>query len=449
MLFKYYKSFRRSKKLNRLSKELYFIEESLKQFPDGDDVKTRQYIEKKLKELLIHAGKSCKYYQTTFKQFNINPDAFSSLSRIPVLTKEIIKENYRDLIDTVDDEPNYYKQNTGGSTGSPLEFEVSSRVAEIERAHQIYLWNYLGYQDKDVIVSFGGITIPDEFLAKNIYRVQTDEESLPNGRFTFSSIYLTPGNIQFYIKDLMQLKPAFFRGYPSVIYELAKYVLDNNLQESFKVKGIYYTSELALPGQVEIISKAFRCKVIGQYGQSEACTFAVTFGNNTEEYIFSPYYGYTEILNDKGIHVIPGEEGDIVATSFHNYRMPFIRYKTGDRAIFKERKNGCLIISKLLGRTQDYVFKKNMEQVAITAIIFGQHYKSFKNINKWQLVQNVPGQVLFRIVRNELFNDDNEQEIRNKFLELSGIETAFEYVNDIPLSNRGKQIFVVQNIKQH
>jgi phenylacetate-CoA ligase len=447
LIRKYLNSILKKRKLNQHLKEVEYIRKGLPKFFVNEeyDSNVSSYTKSKTKDILYIAIKNTKYYSDTFKKHNIDINSPDDFKRIPFLTKEIIRNNYSDLINSNDLNLNFYKMNTGGSTGQPLEFEVSGHASVIDGVHQRFQYNFLGYKEGDIIAAFTGGVIPQDLRDQNIYFLKRDK-NFPYGMYKFSSVYLTNENIKFYVKGVLDIKPNILRGYPSFLNDLAAYIVNNDIDLGYKVKAIEITSELAHDWQIENMKKAFKCPVFGQYGNSEVTVFAIT-KDDSMEYICSPFYGITEIVDHEGNHVKPGEEGEVITTSFHNERMPFIRYRTGDRAIFKGYENQSLVMSKLLGRSQDYVYKKDMQKIALTAIIFGLHFKAFKVIKKWQIVQSKPGFIEIYIIKSDDYNKSSEDEIRKIFKEIGSIETDFKYVDEIPLTKSGKHLFLVQNIK--
>ena len=336
--------------------------------------------------------------------------------------------------------------NTGGSTGEPLEFLVSTIAGSIDKIHQEFVFKTtMGYQKGDKIVAFDGSTVPEEYIKSHIYWINKSDQDIPYGRLSYSSLYLTKENIQYYVKNIMDTAPCILRGYPSFLNSLAEYILNEKISFPFKIKGIQLTSENVSDEQIDNIKKAFDTKVYLQYGHSEVCVYGYTF-DETYEYYCSPFYGFTEVLDEMGNKVNQGEIGEVVVTGFYNFAMPFIRYRTGDLAIFNGDYNGIVRLKKIIGRTQDYIVTKNGEKVALTALIFGQHYAAFKNIQKWQLQQDFPGKVRILIIKGQKFSKEDELEIQKKFQVFCGIDTEFEYVNLIPLTKRGKYKFLIQNI---
>jgi phenylacetate-CoA ligase len=212
----------------------------------------------------------------------------------------------------------------------------------------------------------------------------------------------------------------------------------------FAVKGIQLTAENAHAEQIAAIKTAFATKVFFQYGHSEASVFGYT-SDESCEYSCSPLYGLVEVLREDGLAARKGEVGEIVVTGFYNFALPFVRYRTGDLAVFGGDADGIVRLKRIVGRTQDYVLTRGGERVALTALVFGQHYHAFQHIRKWQIQQDTVDQIAIRIVKAKGYSSADEDEIRSKFQSLCGVETKFEYVDEIALTARGKFRFMIQN----
>ena len=404
------------------------------------------YRNHKLSEISEYAYQHCRYYRNLFEQFDLDPKDLRNFQRLPLLDKVIIRSHRNDIISDEINHLDFYTMNTGGSTGEPLEFPASSIAGRIDGVHQEFLYRIIGYEPGDKIVAFDGSSVPENLRQNHVYWIETGPNDIPYGRLSYSSLYLTKETIPFYVKHILSYKPSILRGYPSFINDIANHILKNNISIPFHIKGVELTAENAYNWQVENIRKAFDTNVFFQYGHSEVSVFGYTV-DDTYEYFCSPFYGLTEVLNSDGTQVNKGEIGEIVVTGFYNFALPFIRYRTGDLAVFNGDENGIVRLGKIIGRTQDYIYTKARERVALTALIFGQHYRAFGNIQKWQLVQNVPGKVVIKIVKEEGFSNEDEEEIRSKFKSICNIDTDFDFVDSIPLTERGKFKFLVQNIE--
>lgn len=80
---------------------------------------------KKLAVLLNHAYKQCPYYHEVFKSRGLHPSDIrnvSDLCKLPILTKQVIRNNFKNLIARNYPPSKLIPWSTGGSTGEPLKF---------------------------------------------------------------------------------------------------------------------------------------------------------------------------------------------------------------------------------------------------------------------------------------------------------------------------------------
>ena len=422
------------------------ISEDLKKNENVSLEKQSEDLDERILKLLKSVNEYNIYYQNLFRKINILINDLVDFKKIPFLTKELIKANLDDLISKNADKIFLRKSNSGGSTGEPLEFFSDHYTDAVDNAHHLYLYNLMGYKQGDLIADSGGIKIDKQLRDKNIYWIKYPKGVIW-GHWGFSALYLKKDNIQFYIDKIVELKPAIFRGYASFFNSLALYILEKKINLNFSVKGMNLTAEYCSGDQRKNIEEAFKTKVFLEYGQGEKTVFCYTDGSSYE-YRSSPMYGYVEVINDNGEDALPGEEGEIIATSINNYAQPFIRYKTSDRAKVSWRKGGIVKFEKILGRTQDYILDKNNNKHYLTALIFGQHFRAFKSIKHWQIIQEMPGSIEINIVKGDDYTNSDEKEIENKIQSIAEIDIKFNYTENISLTRSGKKLFLIQKCKQ-
>jgi phenylacetate-CoA ligase len=398
---------------------------------------------KRLIKTLKYAYKHSRYYRRVFDQNGVKITQIEKCwDNVPFLDKGIIWQEQENIL-AVSITNNYVSHlTTGGSTGQPLGFYT---LGGCDAEHQEFLFKIIGYKPGDKILALDGTVIPDNLLEQNIFWAIKNSTDLPYGRVALSSQYLNGENICRYVDFLNNFKPDIIRGYPSFISDIANYILHNNIKLSFKLKGVELTSESYYEYQIDNIRRAFNTRVFSQYGHAEALVFGYTVDDNMMTYC-SPLYGYTEVIGDDGVHVKPVQIGEVVVTGFFNYAMPFIRYRTGDLALFDGEENGIVRLKQVFGRTQDYIYTERMDKILLTALVFARHYKAFQNIDRWQIVQNIPGEISFRIVKHPSFSKEDQAELSDNFYRIAGIKTNFEFVEAIPLTHRGKSKFLIQNI---
>jgi phenylacetate-CoA ligase len=404
-----------------------------------------QYSQSKLQEILEYARVHCRYYGKLFDALGFLPEALADFDSLPLLDKRTVRERKNDLISDEIDRLDYYNMNTGGSTGEPLEFPVSTLAGRVDTMHQDFLYKIMGYESGDKIFTFFGRSVSEECRKENEYWIRTGKTGGPFGELTYSSLYLSQETLPYYVRHLCSQKPTILRGYPSAIGEMATYLLQQKISLSFQVKGVQLTAENAYDWQIAAIEDAFDTKVFLQYGHSEVCVFGYTT-DDTHAYICSPVYGLTEVVGSDGKSVANGEVGEIVVTGFYNRALPLIRYRTGDLAIYGGTDDGIVKLDRIVGRTQDFVYDVKDRKIPLTALVFGQHFGAFRNIRRWQIVQDVPGKILVRIVKDDAFSAKDVAEIKAKFWENAQIEAQIESAISIPLTERGKSRFLVQHL---
>lgn len=438
----YFNFLKKHYKYLNLCKRIIYHNTLVKSFKDISKYDFTELQLKLLYNILNYSKKNIPYYTKVFSDFSFENDNFiHEYNKLPVLTKSIIRTENERLYPTTFDHTKYKNwMNTGGSTGEPLIFPAMNSLEDI---HQYSLYNLMGKNFRDSIVSIDGSRVDEQELSRNIYW-KNDISNFIYGNIHFSVLYMSDQTLPFYIEHLNKIRPAIIRGYPSGLLKIANFLSDNNIKLKFKIKGIYLTSEYFNGSVIDFLSKTFQCKIYGQYGHAESSVFAFTKANSLEYYC-SPIYGYTEVLNKNNEHVNLNEIGEIVVTGFYNKIMPFIRYRTGDMAIYGGSINGFVILKSLQGRTADYLINSRNEKIFVVGLIFGGHLKCFENIKSWQFEQNVPGDVNIFIVKDSNYSVIDEEEI-SSVLKSVNIKPYFYYTNTLTLTPRGKQKFIIQNI---
>jgi phenylacetate-CoA ligase len=265
-----------------------------------------------------------------------------------------------------------------------------------------------------------------------------------------SSYYLTPSQMEIYRQKAWEYKPDFIKCYPSSGYIFASY-----LKESGKpfpqIKGILCASENLYDFQKKLLSQVFNCRVFSHYGHYELAVIA-GFCEYEDTYHVLPFYGYAELIDNKGRAVAtPGEVGEIVATSFIMKGTPFIRYRTRDFAVFKSF--GCprcgrpyQIWDRIEGRLQEFIITKAGRYISMTAM--NMHDDVFDKLKQFQYYQDKRGVVEFRYIPKGELSAKDVAVIGQRLKVKLGkdVDLSFRKVSNIPLTGRGKFRFLVQEL---
>lgn len=338
-----------------------------------------------------------------------------------------------------------YKMNTGGSTGEPFYFYAGLRAGLVDAMHQVYQHRKMRLNPGHKLYTFNGFMPSNEQIKKNqFWRAKKNKLQMPFGSKEFSTHFLNENYFSFYLEEFKKSPPDYIRSYPSAICDFTQLLIKSGCKvKPFDLRGIQLTSEAMSEQQESIINEYWGDILYHQYGHSEVAVIASKYPSD-DYYSFSPLYGEVEILDDNNIHVAPNCEGRIVVTSFHNFARPFIRYDTGDLAIYKDSENGIVKAFKITGRSQDYVVNKFNENISVTGLVFGQHFKAFAKILQWQIVNAIPGDLLVKIIKNRDFDKEDEKEIIEKLSFNGQFTVAIEYVTTIQKTARGKHKLVIR-----
>lgn len=382
-----------------------------------------------LKNILKYSYKFVPYYTELFDEVGFCPQnmkSFEEIQIIPFLTKELLRLNFDKLISTENIPGGHYVAITGGSTGEPLKVLLDYDCVFKENAFVNYFRRKLDYQSKDRIVTFRGIEFGDR-----LWKLNPMQNELIFSPFKLSSITL-----QTYVEKINQFKPGYLNGYLSTLYYFAKLLSDKKLKLKYPIKGIFLISENIDKEQRQFVENFFQVKTSSFYGHSERCIIAEEIEPN--EYLFDPYYGFTELIpNNDSTYIISG-------TGFLNKTMPLIRYKTDD-VCFPSGKR--FIID---GSRKSTMGLYGINDEFFTHAAFNFHSEIFKNVTSYQFVQKQKGKVDLLLIVNQNYNDDDLKLIKKEIdKKTKGVIDFNILVKDkLILTKRGKFNLFISQIEE-
>lgn len=332
---------------------------------------------------------------------------------------------------------------SSGTTGQPLAMPYNERAFQKEYAFWWYLRSYEQIKRGDRIATFAGHQV-----------VHVDDKRPPfwvmnyfENQLIFSSYHFSASNLKHYVKALNSFKPRFIHGYPSSIYLIAHYLLENNIQLDFRPSMVMTASETTLAFQKKAIEQAFQCKNYIWYGNTEYC------GHITEcpqgRLHAQPYHSHIRVVDHDGRDVAPGQEGTLVATNFTNSVFPLVNYNTKDvvRLSLDQTcacEKGGMLFDTIVGRVEDYIILPDLTRVGRLDHLF----KNAKHVRNAQVEQNDIRHVIVRVEKEAGYTQAVEKAILHEARNRLGkeIDIVFEYVSEIPKEQNGKFKFIVQNI---
>ncbi len=422
----------------------YLNELNENQWRSAEEIQARQWSD--LKKLIDHAYTNSAYYQSLFKRLGLHPDqiqSYEDFQALPVCTREevnqhaqaMVAENYRDRV--------AYKS-TGGSTGVPLRLAYDRasyewRIAATQRGYQ-----WAKCEAGQFVLYLWALDIGKPPLLK---RTKTALYHRLFNRVIVNSWDLDAAAMRSCLQYINSKKPQGIVAYTSAIYNLAKFIDEKNLQCD-GVPAVLTGAEHLHEHQRELIERVFHTKVYNSYGCREFMLIATECEKHEGLHVTADNL-LVEILKD-GRPAKPGETGEVVITDLHNYGMPFIRYKNGDRAIQSGRLCSCgrglPLIEGIDGRIADMIIAHDGTEVP--GIYFPHLMKEFPQVRKYQVIQKSRQLLQVKLVLAEKMPDERLQFCKNQINSVLGkeVKIEFEFVDEIPLTHSGKYRVAISEI---
>lgn len=403
---------------------------------------------RQLQETLCEAYEHVPYYRKTFNEYGVSPDSIKSLEDVkllPTLTKKDIKNNFHDLVSRGVNPRKHLHTTTGGSTAEPIRFlQEKGLTRSKERAFIWDGWSRVGYLPGAKTVQLKGRTVGSP--EKNVF---WEYEPIQNF-LEMDSNYLKEENIPLYLEAINKFHPEFMIGYPSSIYLIAKYLKENSL--SFPdIRAVFLASENVYPWQREMLRDVFHCRIFSHYGHSEMVLLGMEC-EHSHNLHFYPEYGLLEVLDAEGNPVErEGAHGELVGTSFHNFVMPLIRYKTQDIGVIGPSTCECgrsyPLISDVEGRLQEFIVTADNRLISI-CVMGAAHFDVLDHVYETQYYQDTPGKVVFKVVPKSGYNEGHRKLILKSLTEKIGGKVKAEVieVDSIHRTKSGKHLMIEQKI---
>lgn len=441
----------------QLGKKIFYITQKLTggNYTDAlRGLQLSQYVEpekllqaqwQQLKKCIFFAFQKVPYYHNLFKKLRIKPEDinnFRDFSKIPILTKRIVRDNFKVLHSLGYKKRKYFRYVTSGSMGKPLTIDIERAALGYYHAAQYRGFSWHGVFPGEQGVKLWGVPM-------NINQKVTEQlKDLLMNRIRFSAFNLSEEQLYNYYQKFQKFKPKYIYGYASALTHFAHFIKGKGLDiNQCKPKVVFSTAEILYPHQKELISSVFDCPVANEYGCAEFGIIAFECPKNhlhiTSENI------YLEIIN-------PDEQGvgEVIITGLRNQAMPLIRYQLDDLAKIDTSPCNCEItlprLKIMAGRNNDIIKtpEGKILHSEILAYINRNLEKKGYGLKEFKIIQKAIDLLLVLLVK------DNQQEekiaellteqIRNNIS--SQMIVNFEFVEKIPLEKSGKARYFVSEI---
>ena len=401
--------------------------------------------EKQLRHLISFSYEQVPYYRSLFKSLHLRPRDIRSLEdleRLPILTKDIIKANWDELKPANLSSQKFDSRATGGSTGTPLQYRLSKFDQYLGVALLYRGWGYGGYDLGDRMVFLAGTSLD---VGTGSHLATRAQEVARNIR-KLSSFDMGEPEMRQYAAILNSSNPRFLRGYASSIYFFARWLEQNDVAVP-TLDAVFTTAEKLFPHTRTLIERVFGCRVYDNYGLNDGGISAFECSEHSGLHIDAER-SILEVVDRKNRQIHEGE-GEILATSLHNFAMPFIRYTSGDAGVLANDVCPCgrsyPLLREILGRQQEMLFTPGGDSVH--GAFFTHIFLDFPQVKEFQVVQKEVGTLIFNLVTDPGFDETEMDEMRMLLdAQGKGWDVEFRLVDEIDRSRAGKYKYIINEM---
>ena len=411
--------------------KLIYYYHKIKEMEEWSDKEIENWQNKNLRKLVSYAYLNSVYYEELFDSLGIKPGDIktkSDLSKIPILTRELIIKNYDKLVSKKINTIPHSSSETGGTTGTPMKYLLDNNSWSFSNADYIVNWERSNYNFGDMHVALGGSSIFGGGTKSIKHRIYY---GLKN-KIQLDGMHLSDDVLNEYVNLINKKRIKYIYGYASSIYILAKYVISNNI--SMDIRACFPTSETLIDNYRKKIIEAFNCTIINCYGAHDGGITAFEHRKGNFE------VGYNTIIRVKDTNEGDNSKGPIILTNLLNYTMPMFNYQLGDEVKLKNgggNYNGQ-VIENVYGRIPDIIRLENGR--ILTGFSFWERMFDLP-VKAWNLEKNKKNSLLCKVIKQDGFNASDEVKLMSKLNEYAGADIIFkiEYYDKFELTKSGKR----------
>jgi phenylacetate-CoA ligase len=411
-----------------------------------DPERMREYQNDRVRFMTRYAYDKSPFYRERFDAAGVRPDDIrgtNCLERLPLLTKEDIRERGAQLQTRRKPERGWLHGHTSGTTGTPLGLWYDRDLCILNNALDARQKRWGGMKDGDWLgLLLGRVIVPIEQQRGPFWRRNRIQRQV-----WFSSFHLSEENLPLYIDEIRRSELQFIEGYPSTLFILANHLKSRG--ETLPIRAVFTSSETLHGVHRETIEAAFECGVFDFYGLAERVLFASECRAHAGRHL-AEEFGFTEIVDGEGRRVAPGQPGYLVGTSLHNTAMPMLRYRTSDVSSIETAPCSCgralPRISDVTTKAEDIIVTPDGRMIAPS--ILTHPFKPFDQIVQSQLVQDTADTLRVRIVPSSRFGEEEQRSLLRSLQERLGPEMRIdlELTNEIPREKSGKYRWVISRV---
>jgi phenylacetate-CoA ligase len=419
----------------------YLREFESTQFLPAEELRRLQW--QRLRTLLAHAYHQCPFYRQRFAAAGVVPGdlrGLEDLRALPVLEKRDIQENLKQMVARVRPRHDLIRNQTGGSTGTPVAFYLDgdrkcSRAAATVRHNR---WSGWEVGDKTAVIWGAPRDRPADSWRSRLRGAVLREP------LWLDTACLTEAKLWEFHTALLRYRPRIILAYARSAVLFAHY-LQAVGGPAYRPHALVTSAEVLEGQDRALLERVFGCPVFNRYGCREVSVVASECPAHAGMHTMGEGL-YIEIETPAG-PARPGELGSILVTDLLNRTMPLIRYRIGDLGSWARGPcpcgRGLPRLETVAGRVTDFLVGSDGRLVSgvFLATYVVAHRPSLGQV---QIRQHKAGTIVYRLRPGRDFRPNADLEyLRTATRVYLGATTTaeVEFVDELPPEPSGKFLF--------
>ena len=409
------------------------------QWLSADELRDLQ--SRRLAALLRHAYASCPFYRQRFVEAGLTPDEVrcaDGLRRLPVLEKGDIQRHGPEMV--ARGWPGLIRNQTGGSTGTPLSFFLDRDRKNSRAAATIRHNAWAGYRVGDPAAVVWGA--PQDRPGTS-WRARF-RDWLMNEPLWLDTACLTEQSLHGFHKALLRQRPRIIQAYARSLVLLARWLREQRLVPH-RPHAIITSAEVLEDEDRALVEEVFGCRVFNRYGCREVSVIASECPAHAGMHVMAEGL-LVEIETPTG-PAWPGETGCILVTDLLNQAMPLIRYRIGDMGSWAAGACPCgralPRLEKVAGRVTEFLV--GAEGQLVSGVYLATYVVAQRpSLGQAQLVQTKAGEVTYRLRPGPGFDPVADRDyLESATRRCLGMAATcdLEIVAELPTAPSGKFLF--------
>jgi len=398
---------------------------------------------RRLQAILAHAFEQCPFYRQRMEQAGLHPADVRSLDdlrHLPLLEKSDIQQHGERMIARDWPRNDLRRNQTGGSTGTPIVFYAGKDRRQSRCAAQLRHNQWAGWHVGDRAAVLWGA--PRD-KGRQDWRGRL-RRFLLREPLWLDTAHVTERRLEEFHGELLRFRPRVIQAYARSVLLFAQY-LERRDWRPWRPHSIVTSAEVLEPHERALVERVFGCPVFNRYGCREVSVIASECHAHQGMHVMAEGL-YVEIVRGDD-PAAPGEMGGILVTDLLNFAMPMIRYRIGDLGSWEEGDCPCgrklPRLKQVHGRVTDFLVGGDGRLVSgvYLATYVVAHRPSLGQV---QICQERAGEVVYRVRPGAGFTAaDDLAYLERTSREHMGEATRvrWELVEELPCEASGKFLF--------